>query len=53
MPLIRQLLMPGAQSLFYRLAQARSISSCKWSEMEWDGEREECGGDRLSGEIQE
>lgn len=51
MPLIKQLLIQGAQSLVYSLAQARSVSSCKWSEMVPVGGRErEWGEDRLSGE---
>ena len=51
MSLIRQLLIQRAQNLVYSLAQARSISSCKWSEMVPVGGRErEWGEDRLSGE---
>ena len=51
MPLIRQLLIQGAQNLVYSLAQVRSVSSCKWSEKVPVGGRErEWGEDRLSGE---
>jgi len=49
--LIRQLLIQGAQNLVYSLAQARSISSCKWSEMvPVGGQEREWGEDKLSRE---
>lgn len=51
MSLIRQLLIQGAQNLVYSLAQARSISSCKWSEMvPVGGQEREWGEDKLSRE---